>query len=126
MTTSNPFLIDTHLPLVAIQGQRAGYIQLASSKPSETYADLPETALIAAKDWAQKLETEFNSPRTYWITLSEAVRQLHIHLYPRWPEDTDKSLDLFNQRDTESQPKWTPDLIEALQSWAERHQVCLL
>lgn len=122
----SPFTINTDQPLVSIVGQRAGYVQIASSQPCQTYAEFPDEVLLAAKEWARILESDFGSPRVYWITLSEAVRQLHIHLYPRWPEDTLMSLDLFNAREQYPQPEWSSDLQVALTQWSVTRDIHLI
>lgn len=110
--------------MVALLGQRNGYVMLAASIKNESYETLPDKALMAAKAWATRLE-QLGSPRAYWMVLSEQVRQLHIHIFPRWAEDTLKGVALFETRDsaTESQPAWTPMVQEALHGWAEQYQV---
>jgi hypothetical protein len=122
---ASPFAVDTDKPLVALPGKRAGYLQIAPSGAVTQYRDLPESALLAAKDWAILLE-KHGARRVYWITLAEMVRHLHIHLYPRWEESENKGFPLFEQRDTDPQPAWTLLLYEALQDWASRYQVHLL
>lgn len=125
MSTSppaNPFLIATEKPLVAIRGTRNGYIMLAPSRELVNYVDLPDSLLLAAKAWAIALE-KLGSPRAYWITLSELTPHLHIHLFPRWPEDTLKGIPLFESRDSAPQPAWTSQLDEALAAWATQFSV---
>ncbi|WP_373533558.1 hypothetical protein [Vampirovibrio sp.] len=122
---ANPFkAIATQRPLVAIPGQRNGYIQLATATEITTYANLPESLFTAAKDWAALLE-QSGSPRVYWITLSEVTRHLHIHLFPRWPQDSIQGIALFETRDTQPHPLWTPEQTHQLTQWANRHQVTL-
>jgi len=116
MTTS-PFLKTTEKPFVAIAGKRNGYIQLATSHEIHQYAGMPDDLLLASKAWAIALE-KLGARRVYWITLSEAVHHLHIHLYPRWDDDEPKGLPLFEQRDNPNQPAWTPDSLAARETWA--------
>jgi diadenosine tetraphosphate (Ap4A) HIT family hydrolase len=118
----NPFLIETTKPLVVICGERCGYVQLASSNGATDYASLPDSLFLAAKSWAAELEA-LGAKRVYWITLSEVVRQLHIHLYPRWTDDEPRGLPLFDQRDHSPQPIWDAEVKRALQAWAEAYQV---
>ncbi len=122
---NNPFLeIAANLPLVAVTGLRNGYIMLATAAEITTYTDLPDALLMAAKDWAATLE-QSGSPRVYWITLSEVTRHLHIHLFPRWPEDALKGVDLFSTRQTHPQPDWTTAQINQLKNWANHHGVTI-
>lgn len=122
---SNPFLTETTQPLVAIQGKRCGYVQLAPSKVITTYQDLPEALFIAAKTWAAVLE-DLGAKRVYWITLSEMVPHLHIHLYPRWSDKEERGISLFEQRNDHAQPLWTPDIQEAFTCWLQEHQIHLI
>lgn len=121
----NPFAVETDHPLVAICGLRNGYIQLSCREDATHYEALPEAVLMAAKAWAARLES-MGAERVYWITLSEVVRQLHIHLYPRWPEDSEKGLDLFARREAQPQPVWTPETTQKLQAWSQEFQVYLI
>ncbi len=123
---SHPFLSKaTDKPLVALLGQRNGYIMLASSQETLHYESLSDAALFAARAWATRLE-QLGSPRAYWIVLSEVTRHLHIHLFPRWPEDTLSGVALFESRDTAAQPEWTEAVKAALQAWATEAQVEIL
>ena len=121
----NPFLSNTSQPLVALCGPRKGYLQIAPSQEITQYQDLPKSLFEAAQHWAIALE-QLGAKRIYWITLSEAVPHLHIHLYPRWSEDEPKGLVLFEQRNTMPQPLWTDPVEQALVTWARRFQVMLL
>ena len=124
-TQPNPFLaIAADRPMVALKGQRNGYIMLAPATEITTYADLPDELLETAKAWAAILE-QSGSPRAYWITLSEVTRHLHIHLFPRWPEDTLSGVALFETRDKHPQPVWTAEMDARLRVWAERHRVTI-
>jgi diadenosine tetraphosphate (Ap4A) HIT family hydrolase len=107
---ASPFITETELPFVAIKGLRNGYIQLASSTLQETYEELEA---LQAK-------------RVYWLTLSEAVPHLHIHLYPRWFETEPKGLSLFEQRNQEPQPLWNEPTLKKLEQWAKQFNVHLL
>ncbi len=121
----NPFLvIPGNRPLVALKGARNGYIMLAPAAEITQYADLPSTLWFAAQAWAAILE-QVGSPRMYTVILSEVTRHLHIHLFPRWPEDELRGTALFDGRDTQPQPPWTPALQAALTQWAQTHQVSL-
>jgi diadenosine tetraphosphate (Ap4A) HIT family hydrolase len=121
----NPFLTDTNSPLAAIQGLRGGYVQLAPTRLTTTYQDLPDTMLLAAKAWAVKLEA-LGAKRVYWITLSEMLPHLHIHLYPRWSDDELRGLPLFEQREHAGQPPWTDDLAQAFDTWAKAFDVTVI
>lgn len=122
MSTS-PFINMVQTPLVAIRGYRCGYIQLACSVLKTTYSEQPLELFEAARQWAITLET-LGAKRVYWITLSEAVSHLHIHLYPRW-EDSEmtRGIALFENRAVLPQPVWTPHVEDALSSWAKTHEV---
>lgn len=114
----NPFTaIETDKPYVALLGKRNGYVTLATRHEILEYAQLPDEMLLAAKAWAAALE-RLGSPRTYWITLSEATPHLHIHLYPRWPEDSACGVTLFESRESDPQPGWTDPVRAALDKWA--------
>lgn len=132
---NHPFLIETTCPLVALAGARNGYIQLAPqvSGLQEVVTgyqalsdDLAQHLFPAAHAWARILELH-GAEKVYWITLAEVVTHLHIHLYPRWVEDTLKGIPLFEQREQpELQPMWTPALINARVTWSEQYQVALI
>lgn len=123
---NHPFLsTSTQKSLVALRGQRNGYIMLAPSQETFHYETLSDAALLGARAWATRLE-QLGAPRAYWIVLSEVTRHLHIHLFPRWPQDTLSGVALFETRDTEAQPEWTAAIQTALQAWAEEYQVELL
>ena len=102
--------------LIALCGPRNGYLQLAPALCITTYAALPDAMVLAAKDWAVRLEA-LGARRVYWITLSEVVRRLHIHLYPRWSDEEPRGLALFEQREQPPQPEWTAPVRAALADW---------
>lgn len=123
---NHPFLSKpTDKPLVALPGKRNGYLMIAPSTETLHYETLDEKALLAARAWATRLE-QLGSPRAYWIILSEVTRHLHIHIFPRWPEDTLSSVPLFESRDTQPQPAWTDAMQTALRQWATEFQVEIL
>lgn len=109
---------------MALKGSRSGYIMLAPRAKIEQYADLPTEIWSAAQAWATTLE-QAGSPRVYTIILSEVTRHLHIHLFPRWAEDTLQGTALFDTRDSHPQPSWTATLDSALAEWATAYQVSL-
>jgi hypothetical protein len=113
--------------MVAIMGKRGGYIQLSPSHQVVGYSQVSTTFLNAALAWATCLEAQPTIARCYWITLSEAVKQLHIHLFPRYTDETKiVGISLFEARNTLPQPDWTPSLTEALQQWASTHGVAII
>ncbi len=119
----NPFTaIRTDKPLVAVCGARNGYIMLAPTQEITDYASLPDAMPLAAKAWATRLE-QLGSPRAYWITLSEMTPHLHIHIFPRWPQDELRGISLFESRDSAPQPEWSREIQAALADWAQTHQV---
>ncbi len=123
----NPFIQTTRLtkiskPFAAIKGKRAGYIQLAESKEALHYEDLSDSLFLIAKQWCSKLE-KLRAKRVYWIILSEQVKQIHIHLYPRWSDEEIKGIDLFALRESDPQPAWNEDLNLLLSEWAEKNLV---
>jgi hypothetical protein len=122
---ASPFVTKTELPFVAIKGLRNGYIQLASSTLQETYESLNPRLLLVAYHWCQELEA-LQTQRVYWLTLSEEVKHLHIHLYPRWFETEPKGLSLFEQRNQEPQPLWNEPTLKKLELWANQFNVHLL
>jgi diadenosine tetraphosphate (Ap4A) HIT family hydrolase len=123
---NHPFLSQPTLKaLVAVRGQRNGYIMLAPSQETLHYDTLSDIALLAARAWATRLE-QLGAPRAYWIVLSEVTRHLHIHLFPRWPQDALSGVALFESRATAAQPEWTETLQTALQAWAKEYQVEIL
>jgi diadenosine tetraphosphate (Ap4A) HIT family hydrolase len=121
----DPFSVETDKPLVALKETRNGYITIATSQNVEHYAEWSSHILQAAHAWAMTLEKS-GCPRAYWITLSEMVRHLHIHIFPRWPEDTLKGIMLFESRNTELQPTWTPQISTALEQWAKEFNVKII
>jgi hypothetical protein len=125
MSANNPFQVETTLPFVAILGERNGYVQVACSRTQEKYQHLNGHVLRVALDWCRRAELE-GAERVYWITLSEMVRHLHIHLYPRWEADTIRGIALFEARNEDDQPAWTPALSRQVQEWARRHDVHII
>ena len=124
---NNPFNMKTALPLVAIIDNRGGYIQLSPSHSVESYNQLPLACLEAALAWATVLEAQPTIARCYWITLSEAIKQLHIHLYPRYTHEAETvGIPLFEARNTEPQPSWKADLKDALSQWAKTCGVAIV
>lgn len=122
----SPFAQNTAHTLVALVGQRAGYIQVATPQPHQHYSALPPVLFQAAQAWCATLE-QLGAPRIYWLTLSEQVRHLHIHLYPRWSDtETLRGTALFDQRNTTPQPPWQPHQQQALHLWAQHWNVALL
>jgi diadenosine tetraphosphate (Ap4A) HIT family hydrolase len=119
----NPFVINTDKPYVAVKGLRCGYVQLATSQVVTEYADMPDELLTVAKAWAIRL-TNLGARRVYWVTLSEVVTHLHIHLYPRWDDEL-KGLALFEARNNSLQPNWSPLVLTALDDWAKTYGVAI-
>jgi hypothetical protein len=62
----------------------------------------------------------------YWITLSELTPHKHIHVFPRWPEDSDQGLPLFESRYQPGQPEWTETARTALENWSADFSVALI
>jgi hypothetical protein len=122
----SPFTNQTLRPLVALCGTRGGYIQVATSTYIDRYQELPTALHMAAQEWAKTLEA-LEAKRIYWFILSEQVRHLHIHLYPRWSdEETLRGIELFEARESLPQPGWSTPLLEALEDWSNRHDVHLV
>jgi diadenosine tetraphosphate (Ap4A) HIT family hydrolase len=121
----DPFRRETDRTLVAVKGLRGGYLQLAQPEDIRQYGDLSDALFLAARDWAARLEA-LGAERVYWLMLADVVPHLHLHLYPRWPEDTTKGIPLFEARNTSPQPTWTEPLETALTEWVEAHQTLLI
>ncbi|HEY9886392.1 MAG TPA: hypothetical protein V6C96_03930 [Vampirovibrionales bacterium] len=117
----NPFQLDTKAPLVFIKGQRKGYLQIATSEIITKYKNLPDYLLLAAKDWVTSLEG-LGAKKVYWISLSEVVEHLHIHLYPRWSDTESKGIQLFEERNNSDlkQPNWTTEEEKKLYEWVSK------
>lgn len=123
-TASNP---PTPYSLVAIKGQRGGYVQLAPAHPVTTYGDTSPEIFLAARDWATRMETHIMGiARMYWLTFSEVVPHFHIHLYPRYRADTLKGTALFEAREEPVQPGWSPEQEALLTAWCQQWGVFLL
>ena len=109
---------------MALKGQRNGYIMLAPAKDIRHYTGLEPALFATAKAWGEQLEA-LGAQKVYWIMLSEVTEHLHIHLYPRWADDTQKGITLFESRDSEPQPDWQPAVLDQLAQWANTHTVCV-
>lgn len=126
MVNASPFLgHSSEKKFVAIKGLRAGYIQLASSEEIINYSDLSPLLFLAALDWMKALE-ELGAKRVYSIILSEQVKHIHVHLYPRWDEQEEKGLDLFAKREQKDQPIWSQEMNFLLDKWAEDNNVFII
>jgi diadenosine tetraphosphate (Ap4A) HIT family hydrolase len=121
---ASPFAIETDLPFVALCGQRNGYIQLAPSQEQTRYLDVNPRLFLLAYHWCQELEL-LKAQKVYWLTLSEQVPHLHIHLYPRWFTHEPKGLVLFETREQAPQPAWNQTTVNALKAWAEQFKVAV-
>ncbi|MFM7469497.1 MAG: HIT family protein [Vampirovibrionales bacterium] len=126
----DPFRVSGEHPLstlVVLQGERGGYLQLAPAAPVTSYTDAPPELFLAAKAWASFLERECpDIARVYWLTFSEVVPHLHIHLYPRYGTDTLTGTALFDARHTSAQPSWTNLQQQGLSAWSLQWGVTLL
>jgi diadenosine tetraphosphate (Ap4A) HIT family hydrolase len=122
-SSQSPFSNNSgkHL-LVCIKGKRPGYIQVASSKMVTEFKNLPNQALECAKAWAGELE-KLGAKRVYWFILSEEVRHLHIHLYPRWNDEESRGITLFEKRFEEVCEPWSKVLAEKLEQWALKYDI---
>jgi hypothetical protein len=123
-----PFNTSGQHSLVAMWGGRSGYLQVASAYSCTHYADLPAEVLLAARHWAATLQ-HLGAKRVYWVTLSEQVTHLHIHLYPRWCDDEpERGTALFDQRHHElAQPQaWPAPVLNALGAWARQWDATLV
>ncbi len=123
---NNPFLkAPKGYAFACIKGARNGYIQLATTIEVHQYQNLPPEILMAAQDWASALEC-LGAKKVYWLTLAEVLPHLHIHLYPRWENDTQKGVALFEARETLPQPEWNETTRNTLNTWAKKHNVFIL
>lgn len=126
MINASPFLgHSTQSKFVVIKGRRCGYIQLASAEEIVNYSDLSPLLFLAAHEWMKALE-KFGAKRVYFILLSEEVKHIHIHLYPRWEEQEAKGLDLFAQREQKNQPIWSQEINSLLDKWAEENNIFII
>jgi hypothetical protein len=123
----------TPLPLIAKKGVRGGYLQLAFSQAGiEHYAQASSNLFEAAVAWATWLESQPTIKRAYWVIFSEAVPQLHIHLFPRYDTDTVKGEALFATRDNPTDPTghphppWTSTLEQGLIDWSTSWNVTIV
>jgi diadenosine tetraphosphate (Ap4A) HIT family hydrolase len=119
---SNPFLIQTDKSIVALRGPRKGYLQIAPAFEVTKFASISPYLLIAAHEWAIALEN-LGAKNVFWITLAEILPHKHFHIYPRWIEDAEQGLELFNLRNEAKQPAWTREADETLFEWAHDHDV---
>lgn len=110
--------VKTEQPNVALTRNRNGYIMIATHEEAVSYSDFSLDLMAAAKAWASILENH-GAQRVYWVMLSEETPHLHMHLFPRWDGDELRGIALFEARNTQPQPAWTPDLEDALKAWSE-------
>jgi diadenosine tetraphosphate (Ap4A) HIT family hydrolase len=119
------FTLSSAQPFAALKGLRCGYVQLAMTTECEQYSELDPAIWPAAQAWAAELE-RLGAKRVYTVVLSEQLRHLHLHLYPRWADDEPKGLALFEARDQAPQAPWSAAVTTALNHWAQAHNVALL
>ncbi len=120
----NPFLIKpTNKKFIALKGQTNGYLQIAPAEFTDNFNNLNPQIFLIAQTWAQELE-QLGAKKVYWITLSEIVTHLHIHVFPRWSDQEVKGLDLFALREECLWP-WNENTNKALNAWADKNQIAV-
>lgn len=118
----NPFLAcSTDKNFIALKGLNKGYLQIAPAKFVNNFSDLNSNIFQIAHSWAQILE-KLGAKKVYWITLSEALPHLHIHLFPRWEDQSIKGLDLFALRE-QCLWSWNQETNNCLYVWAKENQI---
>lgn len=85
-----------------------GYFYLEPRRHVENWSEFSSRELQKIGSLIQKLEAvlkkELPLERLYVVTISEAVRHLHLHLIPRLKHDEIKGLPLIEKATSSSQP----------------------
>jgi diadenosine tetraphosphate (Ap4A) HIT family hydrolase len=88
----------THGPL---SSQILGYMYIEPKRHVEHWSDFTDKELsklgLLVKRLEIALKKELPVERVYTVTISEAVRHLHVHVIPRESEDDVKGLPLIQQ-----------------------------
>ncbi|WP_234946574.1 HIT family protein [Bacillus sp. m3-13] len=85
----------------SLESQILGYLYLEPKRHVENWTDFTSEELLELGPLIKKVEVamqnELEVERLYVVTISEAVRHLHLHLIPREYKCESRGLDLIKQ-----------------------------
>ncbi|AWD66031.1 diadenosine tetraphosphate hydrolase [Priestia megaterium] len=124
----NEHIVVSHGPLTS---KVKGYFYIEFKRHIESWIQLTQKELKEYVDMLQSLEEflthEIQAERIYTVTISEAVRHLHIHIIPRMKDSQLRGVDLIKQAtqqldlaEANITEKEVIDLIESFKSYIKK------
>lgn len=119
--------IVTHGPL---ESQILGYFYMAPQRHIENWFEFTDLELSELGPLIKKVEIvlreELALERLYTVTISEAMRHIHIHLIPREKDNDVKGLSLIEQATLQNVRTGTHFNENELDNWLEKIKIRLL
>ena len=94
---------DDHITVYhgPVESNLIGYLYIEPKRHVENWYEMTEQEILKMSQMIKKLsgilKKEIDADRVYTVTISEAVRHLHIHIIPRVENEVVKGLKLIEQ-----------------------------
>ncbi|MGG0479324.1 HIT domain-containing protein [Priestia megaterium] len=126
----NEYIVVSHGPLTS---KVKGYFYIEFKRHIESWMQLTERELKEYVNMLRSLEEflthQIQAERIYTVTISEAVRHLHIHIIPRVKDSQLRGVDLIKQATQQLDliaanitDKEVIDLVESFKSYIKQKQ----